>query len=244
MIKNIKHYNVSMTTIRRCLAAAALCTLGLSSCVTLVDSGSMLDDIGKQSPSHRIRLVQEKHNRHRYYEKEEIQVWEKEGLYFVQLPVAYIPARVKNRDYLVGMGMYLSGKVVTFPRQMMRDEEVIQFQHTREYFYAVLSETQLNKATSKYDKYADAFCHETYPVLSASEVDLSNAEKWTPSPSQESELSDNTAYMFKQLADRRTTGNRLRRPLAFLLDIADVPLSIAATPFAWVADFVNVCFSD
>ncbi len=233
-----------MSTTRRIFSTIALCTLGLSSCVTLVDTGSMLDDVGKLSPSHRIRLVQEKHTRHRYYEKEEIQVWEKEGLYFVQLPVAYIPARVKNRDYLVLMGMYLSAKGITFPRLMMRDEEVIQFQHMREYFYAVLSEAQLNKATSKYDKYADAFCHETYPVLSASEVDLSNAKKWTPSASQESELSDNAVYMFKQLSDRRTTGNRLRRPLAFLLDIADVPLSIAATPFAWVADFVYVCFSD
>ncbi len=232
------------TSIRRNLTATALCTLGLSSCVTLIDTGSILDDVGKQSPSHRIRLVQEKQPRHRYYEKEEIQVWEKEGLYFVQLPVAYIPARVKNRDYLVLMGMYLSGKGITFPRLMMSDEEVIQFQHTREYFYAVLSESQLNKATSKYNKYADAFCHETYPVLSASEVDLSNAKKWTPTASQESELSDNAVYMFKQLSDRRTTGNRLRRPLALMLDIADVPLSIAATPFAWIADFVYVCFSD
>ena len=227
------------------LLYAVLCTMGLSSCVAHIDTGSMLDDIGKQSPSHQLRLVQEEHPQHQYYDREELQVWEKEGLYYVQLPVAYIPARIENRDYLAGMSMFCSGKIVTYPRLIMRKEEVIQFQQTKEYFYAVLSEEQLNKAATHYYKNPNAFYRETYPVLSAAEVDLSNARKWNPSPSQNtSALEVNAIYMFRQLPNRRTTGNQLRRPLVLLLDIADVPMSIAATPFAWVADFVNVCFFD
>lgn len=226
------------------LLFAVLCTMGLSSCVTLIDTGSMLDDIGKQSPSHQLRLVQEEHPQHQYYNREELQVWEKDGLYYVQLPVAYIPSRVKNRDFLVLMTMYCSVKDFTYPRLIMNDEDVIQFQHTKEYFYAVLSEAQLNKAATHYHKYPNEFYRENYPVLAASEVDLSNAKKWKPLPSQKAALSVNAIYMFKQLPDRRTTGNQLRRPLVLVLDIADVPLSIAATPFAWVADFVNGCFFD
>ena len=227
------------------LLFSVLCTMGLSSCVTLIDTGSMLDDIGKQSPSHQLRLVQEEHPQHQYYDREELQVWKKDNLYYVQLPVAYIPSRVKNRDFLVLITMYCSVKNFTYPRLIMREEEVIQFQQTKEYFYAVLSEEQLNKAATHYHKNPNAFYRETYPVLSAAEVDLSNARKWNPSPSQNtSALTSNAIYMFRQLPDRRTTGNQLRRPLVLLLDIADVPLSIAATPFAWVADFVNGCFFD
>ena len=223
------------------IAVLCLVAVGLSSCVTHIDAGSMLDDMGKQRPSHQLQLVQEKP---RYYEREEIQVWQKEGLYYVQLPVAYIPARVKDRDYLVGMSLYFSAQGGTYPRLIMNDEDVIQFQHTKEYFYAVLSEAQLNKAATHYHKYPNEFYRENYPVLAASEVDLSNAKKWKPLPSQKAALSVNAIYMFKQLPDRRTTGNQLRRPLVLVLDVADVPLSIVATPFAWVADFVTVCFCD
>ena len=238
---------MTMPPFPKILATTALClaAVGLCSCVAHIDTGSMLDDIGKQSPSHQLRLVQEEHPQHQYYDREELQVWEKEGLYYVQLPVAYIPARIENRDYLAGMSMFCSGKIVTYPRLIMDEKEVIQFQHTKEYFYAVLSEEQLNKAATHYHKYPNAFYRETYPVLSAAEVDLSKAKKWNPSPSHSTTaLTANAIYMFRQLPNRRTTGNQLRRPLVLLMDIADIPMSIVATPFAWVADFVNVCFFD
>ena len=226
------------------LLFAVLCTMGLSSCVTLIDTGSMLDDIGKQSPSHQLRLVQEEHPQHQYYNREELQVWEKDGLYYVQLPVAYIPSRVKNRDFLVLMTMYCSVNDFTYPRLIMDEKEVIQFQQTKEYFYAVLSKEQFNKAINPCSSYFESLYRENYAVLPASDVDLRQAKKWNLTPSQQSELDNYAVCMINVLPDRRTTGNQLRRPLVLLLDIADVPLSIAATPFAWVADFVNGCFFD
>ena len=230
----------------RILATTALClaAVGLSSCVTIIDTGSMLDDVGKQSPSRQIRFVEEKKPLQSYYTGEKLQVWEKDGLYYVQLPVAYIPARVKNRDFLVLMTMYCSVKDFTYPRLIMDEKEVIQFQQTKEYFYAVLSKEQLNKAINPYSCYSDSFYRENYAVLPASDVDLRQAKKWNLPHSQQSELDDYAVCMIKHLSDRRTTGNQLRRPLVLLLDIADVPLSIATTPIAWVADFVNVCFFD
>lgn len=226
------------------LLFSVLCTMGLSSCVTLIDTGSMLDDIGKQSPSHQLRLVQEEHPQHQYYDREELQVWEKDGLYYVQLPVAYIPSRVKNRDFLVLMTMYCSVNDFTYPRLIMDEKEVIQFQQTKEYFYAVLSKEQFNKAINPCSSYFESLYRENYAVLPASDVDLRQAKKWNLPPSQQSELDNYAVCMINVLPDRRTTGNQLRRPLVLVLDIADVPLSIAATPFAWVADFVNGCFFD
>ncbi len=226
------------------LLLAVLCNWGLSSCVTLIDTGSMLDDVGKQSPCRQIKFVEEKKPLQSYYTGEELQVWEKDGLYYVQLPVAYIPARVKNRDFLVGMSMFCSGKVFSYPREIAGDEEVMPYQHTKEYFYAVLSKEQFNKAINPCSSYFESLYRENYDVLPASEVDLRQAKKWNLTPSQQSELDNYAVCMINVLPDRRTTGNQLRRPLVLVLDIADVPLSIAATPIAWVADFVNVCFVD
>ncbi len=235
-----------MPTIPRILATTALClaAVGVNSCVTIIDTGSMLDDVGKQSPSRQIRFVEEKKPLQSYYTGEKLQVWEKEGIYYVQLPVAYIPSRVKNRDFLAGMSMYCSGKVITYPEETMGDEEVMPYLHTKEYFYAVLSKEQFNKAINPCSSYFESLYRENYAVLPASDVDLRQAKKWNLPPSQQSELDNYAVTMIKQLPDRRTTGNQLRRPLALLLDIADVPLSIAATPIAWVADFIHGCFSD
>ena len=237
---------MTMPIFHKILATTALClaAVGLNSCVTIIDTGSMLDDVGKQSPSRQIRFVEEKKPLQSYYTGEKLQVWEKDGLYYVQLPVAYIPARVKNRDFLAGMSMFCSGKIISYPREIAGDEEVMPYQQTKEYFYAVLSKEQLNKAINPYSCYSDSFYRETYAVLPASDVDLNHAKKWNLSHSQQSELDDYAVCMIKQLSDRRTTGNQLRRPLVLVLDIADVPLSIATTPIAWVADFVNVCFFD
>ena len=237
---------MTMPIFQKILATTALCltAVGLSSCVTIIDTGSMLDDVGKQSPSRQIRFVEEKKPLQSYYTGEKLQVWEKGGLYYVQLPVAYIPARVKNRDFLAGMSMFCSGKIISYPREIGGDEEVMPYQQTKEYFYAVLSKEQLNKAINPYSCYSDSFYRETYAVLPSSDVDLNHAKKWNLSHSQQSELDDYAVCMIKQLSDRRTTGNQLRRPLVLVLDIADVPLSIATTPIAWVADFVNVCFVD
>ncbi|MBR4309644.1 MAG: hypothetical protein IKT79_01340 [Akkermansia sp.] len=226
------------------LLLLALCSIVLSSCVTIIDTGSMLDDVGKQSPSRQIRFVEEKKPLQSYYTGEKLHVWEKEGIYYVQLPVAYIPSRVKNRDFLVLMTMYCSVKDFTYPRLIMDEKEVIQFQQTKEYFYAVLSKEQFNKAINPCSSYFESLYRENYAVLPASDVDLRQAKKWNLPPSQQSELDNYAVTMIEQLPDRRTTGNQLRRPLALLLDIADVPLSIAATPIAWVADFIHVCFSD
>lgn len=237
---------MTMPIFQKILATTALCltAVGLNSCVTIIDTGSMLDDVGKQSPSRQIRFVEEKKPLQSYYTGEKLQVWEKDGLYYVQLPVAYIPARVKNRDFLAGMSKFCSGKIISYPREIAGDEEVMPYQQTKEYFYAVLSKEQLNKAINPYSCYSDSFYRETYAVLPSSDVDLNHAKKWNLSPSQQSELDDYAVCMIKHLPDRRTTGNQLRRPLVLVLDIADVPLSIATTPIAWVADFVNVCFFD
>ena len=222
-----------------------LCLVALSSCITIIDSGSMLDDVGKQSPVHPYKPVQNKSPQlPATYEKEELQVWQKSSMYYVQIPVAYIPARIKNEDFLAGISMYMSCRVATYPSIKYNHEDLIKYPYKKEYFYAELTETQFRKASTPYTNYSDAFVHETYPLLSAAEVNLSNAGVCKLSAAQKAELLNNAYCFIQQLPDRRTTGNQWRRPLALLLDIADIPLSIILTPVAWGADFTYAIFTD
>lgn len=227
------------------LLLIALCIVGLSSCITIIDSGSMLDDVGRQSPVHPLKAVQHKEpTPHVTYEKEELQVWKKGSMYYVQLPITYIPTRIKNGDFLAGMSMYMSCKVMTYPSVVYRSEDFFLHQGAKEYFYAALSEHQFRKASTPHTTYADSFALEKYPVLPSAKVDLSGARKYTLTTEQAGLLMDNSFYIRKQLPDRRTTGNQWRRPLAFMLDIVDIPLSIIITPVAWGADFTHSIFSD
>lgn len=227
------------------LILTALCILGLSSCVTIIDSGSMLDDVGRQSPVHPLKAVQHKApSCHVTYEKEEIQVWKKGSMYYVQLPITYIPTRIKNGDFLAGMSMYMSCKVMTYPSVVYRNEDFFQHQGPKEYFHAVLSEPQFRKASTPATTYADSFAHEQYPILPSGKADVSGARKYTLTTEQAYLLMDNAHFIRKQLPDKRTTGNQWRRPLVFLLDIVDIPLSIILTPVAWGADFTHALFAD
>lgn len=78
---------------------------------------------------------------------------------------------------------------------------------------------------------------ESFPVLPASEVHLAGAERLPAEYSRRLELGAN--IILDRLPVRRTLGNQLRRPLTWVLDVADIPLSYAATP---VWELVNLIY--
>ena len=90
-----------LTTTVICLTAA-----GLSSCTTLIDTGGYLDSIGKQGAGH--RLVSQKESWGTNVVKAPSSVYKRDSTYYVELPVAYIPAKIRDKAHLIAnVGMFV-----------------------------------------------------------------------------------------------------------------------------------------
>lgn len=77
--------------------------------------------------------------------------------------------------------------------------------------------------------------HTEIRLISAQEVDLTTCVR----------LPDARVYCpHELLTTQRTRGNQLRRSLAWGCMVADVPLSIMATPIGWLVDIVSYPFAD
>lgn len=80
-------------------AALSLAAAGLNSCTTLIDSGSMLDNVGKQEPSRLLEAENSKYNS--WFKESPLVAWKKGDTYYVEMPVASIPAGIRHRDSMI-----------------------------------------------------------------------------------------------------------------------------------------------
>ena len=227
MMKNVFHRIFAITAL--CLAA-----VGLSSCATVIDTGSTLDNVGKQAPD---RLLVKEDSWHK---EAPLVAWKKGETYYVELPVAYIPASIRNQDFLIcNISPLRSHREFCYPDFDGSYKFRADLQDTKEVFYAVLTEEQFRLACTGYGKWeTPPLARESFPLLAAAEVNLNEAERLPEEYSRR--LENGASVMLDRLPVRRTFGNQLRRPLTWVLDVADIPLSYAATP---VWELVNlICY--
>jgi len=224
-----------LTTAALCLAAG-----GLNSCTTLIDSGSMLDNVGKQEPS---RLLEVENNRYSSWHKESpLVAWKKGDTYYVEIPVAYIPAGIRHRDSLIWNISLLRNEQFFYPDTDNSAKIISGLQKKKEVFYAVLTEEQFRLACTGYGKWeTPPLAGESFPVLPASDVHLVGAERLPAEYSRR--LKNGANIILDRLPARRTLGNQFRRPLSWILDTADIPLTIAAAPVGWLVNFIYYPFS-
>lgn len=217
------------------LTATALClaALSLNSCSTVIDTGSALDSIGKQSASH-LLIAKEKRDFYIHLEEAPISVFKLGATYYVKLPVSFIPANICNDAYLV----YNTGVFVGREKDFTCPSERKDLQHTShkyqthpETFYAVLTEEQFRLACQPWDKFdTPPIKNESFPIIPASDINLNNAQIVNIQ-----NLCIDTRHMICKIPSRRTWGNHFRRPLVWVLDVVDIPLSVAASPIGWLA---------
>ena len=233
---------MTMPPFSRILATTALClaAVGLSSCTTVIDTGSMLDNVGKEEPS---RLLKEEKNKYVTWHQETPMVaWKKGDTYYVELPVAYIPAGIQYRDYLVCNESLLRREQFFYPEVECSPASIATCQKQKEIFYAVLTAEQFRKACTGYAKWeTPPLAGESFPVLPAASVNMEGAERLSAEYSRSLETS--APILLRRVPVRRTLGNQLRRPLTWVLDTADIPLTIAASPVGWLVNLIYYPFS-
>ena len=230
-----------MKRLRKKITATAisLAAVGLSSCTTLIDTGGYLDAVGKQVPSH--QLVEKKVSWGITQEPAPFSVFKRDSTYYVELPVVFIPA--EDRDFaplVANFGMFIGrNKKFIYPDDKRDLREIKKHRTGKETYYAILTEKQFEIACKGYGKFeAPPINKETFPILPASEVDLKGARL----VNMENRSIDVEHIIESRMPCRRTTGNQLRRPLAFVLDVADIPLMFAVAPVGWVGRLIYYSF--
>lgn len=225
---------MTMPSIPRILATTAIClaAVGLSSCSTIIDTGGSLDSIGKEGASH--QLVTKKNSWGTTLEKVPFSIYKRDSLYYVELPVAYIPAKISDRICLIAnVGVFIGrGDEFIYPAFETDWKEIQKYHTSKETYYAVLTEKQFEIACKGWGKFeVPPINKEKFPILPASEVDLQGAQLVNHrEPSVDVEQ-----IIESKMPSRRTLGNRLRRPLVFILDVVDIPLMFVAAPIGWIS---------
>ncbi len=196
---------------------------------TIVDMGGAVDEIGKQEAvPQQVKRTGEHPKILEDYTNAPTPAWRKGDTYYIQLPIAYVPAQ---DWYALHYSPYLLNNGFEWP-QRLTDAEISQY--PTEIYYAVLNAEQFKEAC-RHPKIelTPRMRNMEYEIIPAAEVDLTGAEKLTDCATRAPQR-----ILLDRLPARRTTGNQWRRPLVFILDAADIPLSIAATPIGWVANVI------
>lgn len=229
------------TIFQKILTTTALCltAVGLSSCTTVIDTGGSLDSIGKEGASH--QLVTKKNSWGETPEKVPFSIYKRDSLYYVELPVVYIPAKISDKTFLIlNVGVFIGrGDEFIYPAFETDLKEIQKYHISKETYYAVLTEKQFEIACKGWGKFeVPPINKEKFPILPASEVDLRGAQlvnQGVPSVDVEQIIES-------KMPCRRTPGNQLRRPLVFILDVVDIPLSLAAAPVGWISRLIYYSF--
>lgn len=213
---------------RICHALLSVALLLLPAC-TQINLGGAVDQIGKKEATPHYQAKELRGTT--MYTPAPTPAWKKDGKYYVQLPISYVPTR---EAWITHLSHYID-LVFDFPKPYNRKEIS---QYPTEIYYAVLDEKQF-QAARKHPKteFKSRMDRMKYSIVPESEIDLSGATLVTK----------NTSYfpgriLGERLSDRRTFGNQCRRPLVLILDIADIPLTLAATPIGWFVDLIVAPF--
>ena len=140
---------------------------------TIVDMGGAVDEKGKQVATPQVKKRSEKW-RKGAYDYAPTPAWRKGDTYYIQVPIAYVPAQ---DWYALHYFPYLLNNSFEWP-QRLTDAEISQY--PTEIYYAVLNAEQFKEAC-RHPKIelTPRMRNMEYEIVPAAEVDLTGAEKLT-----------------------------------------------------------------
>lgn len=199
-----------------------ICLL-FNSCVYVSTSG-VLDNVGHRAP--RIELQQKQTAAGgKEYQSKSLTLWKKGDLYYVALPVVYVPMDCD----LISMSLWHGSRVggCSLP-----SAEAYACQSEAQTYYAELTAPQLQRLLADVGEFdARAFLAGDIRLLRSDAVDMRSARR--VKLSNDDFLSERAHYLLQSLPHERTIGNQLRRPLTWALVAVDIPLSVGATVVGW-----------
>ncbi len=200
------------TTFRRILAATALClaAVGVSSC-TIVDTGGAVNNVGRSIPVDKnIAKLFQKHRKTSYT------VHTCQDTAYLEIHVRYLPAR--NKWFHCRM---IGGGYVEEHRRFERELFPRPDKHPQNgIYYAVIPADKLQSR--------DILRHVTNVVPSAC-VEPFPAGTTTGTV----RLPQSAQRVLNKLEDDCSWSNTAIQPLRYMAELADIPLSVIATPVNW-----------
>ncbi|MDO5463451.1 MAG: hypothetical protein Q4F40_00815 [Akkermansia sp.] len=236
---------------RLCICAILLLSSGLISCIslypgrfTIIDTGGAIAAIGQERPQLRADpLPPQKKASESAYRKQNCdlhyRVWKKGEKYIVEIPVAYAPVRYSvllhtTRYY----GPEHKSLRCELPSEQFTQEELRAY--PAEYLYAELDKMTYRRLCTMH-KLRE---HRIPKNSLTSNPDLSNAELIVDvhgypldgaAPGHPTLRGNIDPH---RMPARRTWYNYCLMPLSWAGEVADIPLSLIATPIGWVVDAI------
>ena len=225
-----------------CLLAVFL----LEGCISLytgrwtsVNMGAALNNAGMTRPC--TQRVKTDDGKWLYYTR----VWKKDDSYIVEVPIAFVPFNPPIIEHSAGDR---GGKKSLANRYWgPTDEEIAQY--PAELYYAVLSQNQFRRLCimSKKDIFRDPFPQ--VKLLPAGDMDFRDSTlifeidvkgNMVRTPEMEQFTGNPKLYKIRthSISPRRTCKNYILRPVSWLAYVADIPLTIVATPIGWLVDAI------
>ena len=225
------------------ICSAIILSSLLASCIslytgraTIIDTGGAIANVGQQRPRLRPELPPQAKNPTNY--QMHYRTWKKGERYLVELPVCYAPA---NYSVLVHWAGHDAWRKKTqngeYPKPYSK-ADLSQF--PVEYYYAELTAEQYKKMwhMNKRIKAPRLASFQHIPIFAAADINLRDAIP-------HKDFYGHSAHMQKIWQNsqeipepRRTWYNQCLRPISWIAEVADIPLTIVATPIGWVADAI------
>lgn len=204
-----------LTRLMRFLLFATLFTFGLSSC-TVISTGFRLDEIGQLRPKE-------------HQAGELRQVYQDADYVYVKIPIVLIQNKEPIIRHLSMMDLWDNPTPYLYPNN--KNPGISAPQN----YYLQIPLSHVKEGGVVAASVGRDVHRPEIRLLSEKEVNLTTCVR----------LQDKQVYCpHELLSSQRTWGNRLRQPLAWCCMVADIPLSIMATPVGWVVDIVSYPFSD
>lgn len=217
-------------------------TLLLEGCIsvytgraTIIDTGGAIANIGQQRP--RLRTEPEQQGERAPGVRHS--VWKKGENYIVQLPVCYTPARYSVLVHIVRASWRKNTLAGEYPNPHFSPAELAQY--PVEYYGAELTGEQYQRLFYRVDKRIKESGRSIFanvPIRPLADIDLTNAELVREAQGSYYHLMRLWNGCQELPPPRRTWYNRCLMPLSWIAEVADIPLSIIATPIGWIADAI------
>lgn len=230
--------SVNFNNIRRTvlLILLSLLTLGMESCLslytgrwTVIDTGGALAQVGQLRPRLRVKEAGEVHHN----------VWKKGNQYIVRVPIAFVPPHYPLITHWTGHDNGLNTKRNTLECggfNYYSEEEIMRA--PEEFYYVTLNEKQYTVLTRNHK--SDCIFPppaELKGIALTPHADIGDAAP-IDTPAGNRHLPKLWKLDIDTISPRRTWYNRLLQPLSWTAELADIPLSLLATPIGWLADAI------
>jgi hypothetical protein len=197
-----------------------ICLL-LHSCVYVSTSG-VLDNVGYKQPAIEVQKSTSLFNTCR---PKQPSLWKKGDLYYVELPVVYVPMDCDLISVRLWHGIRVGSRDLSYAEAFAEQSEA-------QIYYAELTKNQLQLLMADAGEYDSCvFGAETIRLLRSDSVDMRTARR--VKLRNEEYLAERARVLLSSLPHERTIGNQLRRPLTWALEVVDIPLSAGATVVGW-----------